>query len=327
MSRSKEPSLLRLLYLWTRWTTLLHWIFPYMRFEQSCICWLLFPSLFLLGFYFHRCFLSAHQPSPYFWNCILYLFSFLFIHPYLSLYFYTCCLLWSIYSKICPFLSCCCYLWHYKFFMLFKVFGQSECTGPHTVSSPGNWKVGTCGRPIQGSESIVDPVNGELCYRGDTNRIDEWSSDIIGDKFVYFYLSVIFFILFILLQLVAFTLIFACSCPFFQAVIFLWATCTCLTRPQKLSMRMVRDLALSDINEEMIWRKERAREREKRREGGRERQREREKEKEKQRERETERKRETKGERERRRPKEREGERRRPKEREGERRRPKERDK
>ena len=41
------------------------------------------------------------------------------------------------------------------------------------MSSPGNWKVGTCGRPIQGSESIVDPVNGELCYRGDTNRIDE----------------------------------------------------------------------------------------------------------------------------------------------------------
>ena len=52
---------------------------------------------------------------------------------------------------------------------------------------------------------------------------------------------------------------------FFQAVIFSWATCTCLTRPQKLSMRMVRDLALSNINEEMIWWKERERERRRRR--------------------------------------------------------------
>ena len=24
---------------------------------------------------------------------------------------------------------------------VFEVFGQSECTGPHTVSSPGQWKV------------------------------------------------------------------------------------------------------------------------------------------------------------------------------------------
>ena len=49
---------------------------------------------------------------------------------------------------------------------VFEVFGQSECTGPHTVSSPGNWKIGYCGRPIPGSESIIDPINGELCYRG-----------------------------------------------------------------------------------------------------------------------------------------------------------------
>ena len=81
---------------------------------------------------------------------------------------------------------------------------------------------------------------------------------------------------------------------FFQAVIFSWATCTCLTRPQKLSMRMVRDLALSNINEEMIWWKERAREREKEREGGggeRERMREKERDKEIKRETETERER------------------------------------
>ena len=49
---------------------------------------------------------------------------------------------------------------------IYEVFGQSECTGPHTVSSPGNWKIGTCGRPIPGSESMIDPATGELCYRG-----------------------------------------------------------------------------------------------------------------------------------------------------------------
>jgi long-chain-fatty-acid--CoA ligase ACSBG len=49
---------------------------------------------------------------------------------------------------------------------LFEVFGQSECTGPHTVSFHKEWKVGTCGRPIYGSESMIVPENGELCYRG-----------------------------------------------------------------------------------------------------------------------------------------------------------------
>jgi long-chain-fatty-acid--CoA ligase ACSBG len=49
---------------------------------------------------------------------------------------------------------------------VYEVFGQSECTGPHTVSASGLWKVGYCGRPIRGSESKLDPNNGELCYRG-----------------------------------------------------------------------------------------------------------------------------------------------------------------
>jgi long-chain-fatty-acid--CoA ligase ACSBG len=49
---------------------------------------------------------------------------------------------------------------------VYEVFGQSECTGPHTVSSPKGWKVGYCGRPIYGSESRLDPSNGELQYRG-----------------------------------------------------------------------------------------------------------------------------------------------------------------
>jgi long-chain-fatty-acid--CoA ligase ACSBG len=70
---------------------------------------------------------------------------------------------------------------------VFEVFGQSECTGPHTISMEGAWKIGIyiymfahklrenngldsvykgyCGRPIPGSESILFPGTGELCYR------------------------------------------------------------------------------------------------------------------------------------------------------------------
>ena len=49
---------------------------------------------------------------------------------------------------------------------IFEVFGQSECTGPHTVSGPSCWKIGTCGRPMKGTESMLVPSTGELCYRG-----------------------------------------------------------------------------------------------------------------------------------------------------------------
>jgi long-chain-fatty-acid--CoA ligase ACSBG len=49
---------------------------------------------------------------------------------------------------------------------VYEVFGQSECTGPHTVSASDCWKIGYCGRPIKGSQSKIDPRNGELCYRG-----------------------------------------------------------------------------------------------------------------------------------------------------------------
>ena len=48
---------------------------------------------------------------------------------------------------------------------VYEVFGQSECTGPHTVSAPGIWKVGSCGRPLFGTESKIEP-SGELAYRG-----------------------------------------------------------------------------------------------------------------------------------------------------------------
>ena len=49
---------------------------------------------------------------------------------------------------------------------VYEVFGQSECSGPQTVSAPGVWKIGSCGRPFKGSESKIDKATGELCYRG-----------------------------------------------------------------------------------------------------------------------------------------------------------------
>jgi long-chain-fatty-acid--CoA ligase ACSBG len=49
---------------------------------------------------------------------------------------------------------------------IYEVFGQSECTGPHTVSSPLAWKTGFCGRPMPGTETIIAPETKELCYRG-----------------------------------------------------------------------------------------------------------------------------------------------------------------
>eukprot|EP00904_Undaria_pinnatifida_P003114 jgi/Undpi1/12803/HiC_scaffold_7.g02470.m1 len=47
-----------------------------------------------------------------------------------------------------------------------EVFGQSECTGPQTVNTKEAWKMGTCGRPMPGTECKILPDTGELCYRG-----------------------------------------------------------------------------------------------------------------------------------------------------------------
>jgi long-chain-fatty-acid--CoA ligase ACSBG len=49
---------------------------------------------------------------------------------------------------------------------IYEVFGQSECTGPHTFSASQCWKIGTCGRPMKGTESKIEKETGELCYRG-----------------------------------------------------------------------------------------------------------------------------------------------------------------
>ncbi len=49
---------------------------------------------------------------------------------------------------------------------IYELFGQSECTGPQTVSCSKAWKIGYCGRPLKGSESKIDSTTGELLYRG-----------------------------------------------------------------------------------------------------------------------------------------------------------------
>ncbi len=49
---------------------------------------------------------------------------------------------------------------------IYEVFGQSECTGPHTACFKGSWKIGTTGRPLRGTQNKIDPETGELCYRG-----------------------------------------------------------------------------------------------------------------------------------------------------------------
>lgn len=49
---------------------------------------------------------------------------------------------------------------------IYEVFGQSECTGPHSCQDYKGWKVGTCGRPLMGTTTKLDANTGELCYSG-----------------------------------------------------------------------------------------------------------------------------------------------------------------
>ena len=49
---------------------------------------------------------------------------------------------------------------------IYEIFGQSECSGPHTMNYPGYWKMGTCGQPLRGTETRIDKDTGELQYRG-----------------------------------------------------------------------------------------------------------------------------------------------------------------
>ena len=49
---------------------------------------------------------------------------------------------------------------------ILELFGQSECSGPHCTNSPSGWKIGSIGRPLEGTISKLDPNNGELIYSG-----------------------------------------------------------------------------------------------------------------------------------------------------------------
>ncbi|RHY19536.1 hypothetical protein DYB32_010214, partial [Aphanomyces invadans] len=49
---------------------------------------------------------------------------------------------------------------------LYELFGQSECTGPTTLSLKGAWKIGTVGQPLHGTRMQVVDGTQELIYQG-----------------------------------------------------------------------------------------------------------------------------------------------------------------
>ncbi|KAF0700073.1 Aste57867_9392 [Aphanomyces stellatus] len=49
---------------------------------------------------------------------------------------------------------------------IFELFGQSECTGPTSFAVPGAWKIGTVGRPMEGTQMKVVDGTQELIYQG-----------------------------------------------------------------------------------------------------------------------------------------------------------------
>ncbi|KAF0735436.1 hypothetical protein Ae201684_008123 [Aphanomyces euteiches] len=49
---------------------------------------------------------------------------------------------------------------------LYEIFGQSECTGPTAYAYTGAWKVGTVGRPMDGTQMRIVEGTQELIYQG-----------------------------------------------------------------------------------------------------------------------------------------------------------------
>lgn len=47
-----------------------------------------------------------------------------------------------------------------------NIYGMSECTGPTTISFPGNSRMGSCGRSVPGTELKIDNDTGEICTKG-----------------------------------------------------------------------------------------------------------------------------------------------------------------
>jgi long-chain-fatty-acid--CoA ligase ACSBG len=49
---------------------------------------------------------------------------------------------------------------------ILELFGQSECSGPHMTNTITAWKIGSVGRSLPGTDTKLDPNNGELIYSG-----------------------------------------------------------------------------------------------------------------------------------------------------------------
>ncbi|KAL4141185.1 hypothetical protein PRNP1_014307 [Phytophthora ramorum] len=49
---------------------------------------------------------------------------------------------------------------------LYELFGQSECSGPHSINTPDKWKIGTVGPEMEGTTTRIDPGTGEVQYTG-----------------------------------------------------------------------------------------------------------------------------------------------------------------
>ena len=49
---------------------------------------------------------------------------------------------------------------------IFEMYGTSECSGPHTASGPGEWRMGYCGRAIPSTLCKLNPNTGELAIKG-----------------------------------------------------------------------------------------------------------------------------------------------------------------
>ncbi|KAK1938242.1 Long-chain-fatty-acid--CoA ligase ACSBG2 [Phytophthora citrophthora] len=49
---------------------------------------------------------------------------------------------------------------------LYELFGQSECTGPHSINTADKWKIGSVGPEMDGTRTRIDPETGEIQYTG-----------------------------------------------------------------------------------------------------------------------------------------------------------------
>ncbi len=48
---------------------------------------------------------------------------------------------------------------------ILELFGQSECTGPHTFNTVEGWKMGTCGRPMVVSDLTCPDLVSYVDFR------------------------------------------------------------------------------------------------------------------------------------------------------------------